>query len=887
MEQPNESPESESLRVLTGLARGRFGAIAPERIAQHVLAITPEGDWPLRRAAFDALARRYRFADRDELKVAERPKAGIFGNYRTKSALAERRGAARPYVTSLSCVVPLQTSCSCADFVRSSLGLCKHGLTVLEALEEHGALTHPAAPPAARKSTLRWDFQHPLRGNADRLERLRYESIDGAAPPEGLRGDRPLPRVLRDPGQRLAFIAELERRIRSGALKSDAAVETLLAEERARAERLLSTQPAIGVAMKSLSGLARKLYPYQREGVRRFFEAGSLLLADDMGLGKTTQAVACCHGLFETERVRRGLLVVPAALKAQWKREWDGTTHVPLSIVEGSPAERARLYASTKRGFLIIGYEQLLRDFPRVQRFAPELVVLDEAQRIKNWATKSAVYVKSLSPAYRLVLTGTPMENRFDELASIMDFVDDVALEPKWRLLPFHSVQSGDPGKGVAGARNLDVLRERLAGSMLRRVRKDVLAQLPARTDTRVPVEMTAAQRERHDDLRRPIAELVSKSLRRPLRQAEFLQLMQLLTQQRIICNGLAQVYFQAEWPNYQATEPTPENLERMFAPKLAALRALIEQVVLGQQRKAVVFSQWRSMLRLAEWAVRDMLRQAGMRAVFFTGAESAKLREQAIVALHDDPSTTVMFLSDAGGVGLNLQRAASCCVNLELPWNPAVLEQRIGRIYRLGQTLPIDVYNLVTEEGIEARIAALIEQKKAVFSTLFDGTSDQVMFDGQSSFLEGVKKLVEPVALPLHGELEDENDEPSLEGPADQSPAASSAESAAFDAVRALEEEPLAPAALELRAPVVAADAPAPAQTANPNYASQLSVTRLPDGGLRIEAPPALAEPLAALLESLARSLREAALAPAEGAPNGKAGLRDADMPSEGGQAF
>src|SRR6476620_5318045 len=99
-------------------------------------------------------------------------------------------------------------------------------------------------------------------------------------------------------------------------------------------------------------------------------------------------------------------------------------------------------------------------------------------------------------------------------------------------------------------------------------------------------------------------------------------------------------------------------------------------------------------MLRLAEWAVRDLLAEAGQRAVFFTGAESHKQRERAIVDLHDDPAVSVMFLSDAGGVGLNLQRAATCCINLELPWNPAVLEQRIGRIHRLGQTQPIDVYN-------------------------------------------------------------------------------------------------------------------------------------------------------------------------------------------------
>jgi hypothetical protein len=254
----------------------------------------------------------------------------------------------------------------------------------------------------------------------------------------------------------------------------------------------------------------------------------------------------------------------------------------------------------------------------------------------------------------------------------------------------------------------------------------------------------------------------------------------------------------------------------------------------------AVVFSQWRAMLKLSEWAVRDLLGAVGLRAVFFTGAESSKQREQAIIDFHDDPRVAVMFLSDAGGVGLNLQRAASACINLELPWNPAVLEQRVGRIYRLGQKLPIDVYNLVTEDGIEARIAKLIGQKRAVFSALFDGSSDPVQFDGQASFLEGVKKLVDPVPIPQGTLLEPASDEESVSLPG---------ESALMEAAAEAPESP----------PTLAA-------------ARGLSVSRLADGGLRIDAPPELAAPLAALLESLAHALRApqpgAAAQPAAPAP-------------------
>jgi len=813
--------QSETLETLTGLARGRFGHIKPQRMAEHVVELMPDADWPILRAALEALIRRYSFGRRDGLALSSRPKRGeVLGTFRTRGSEGTRRGV-RPYDTELISVTPLRMSCGCRDFLRSSLGLCKHGLVVLEALEVSGALARWRATAAqSGPTTLRWQAYQSVAGSLDRLERLTLHSVRARRALEGWKDGRPLARALRSPEQRLAVIRALEKLLARGAIEAEPAVVALLLEERARAERTAQGLTDAARALKSLRSLKRKLYPYQRAGVQRFFEAGRLLLADDMGLGKTTQAIAACHGLLEAGRIQRGLLIVPASLKAQWKREWDASTHLPLELVEGSPAERARQYARTRRGFLIIGYEQLLRDFSHVAKFDAQLVVLDEAQRIKNWATKSAVYVKALDPRYRLVLTGTPMENRYEELASIMDFVDDLALEPKWRLAPQHSLTQSNGDRGITGARNLDRLRQRTASVMVRRVRKEVLAQLPARVDTRVPVELSEPQRDAHEGLRAPIAALLSMAGRRPLKQAEFLRLMQLLTTQRMICNGLAQVQFEQEWPRCQLQRPTPSVLESLFAPKLATLRGLVEQVVLGQKRKAVVFSQWRKMLRLSEWAVRDLLEQAGLRAVFFTGAESPKQRERAVLELHDDPSVAMMFLSDAGGVGLNLQRAASCCINLELPWNPAVLEQRIGRIYRLGQTLPIDVYNLVSEEGIEGRIAALVERKRAVFSGLFDGTSDEVLFDGQHSFLENVKALVDTVPVPP---AVSEDGDPDL---------------------------------------VVVQESTAD-DVAEPSAALPgLTIERLDDGSLKIAAPAALAAPLAQLLEQLARGLRAGAAA-------------------------
>jgi SNF2 family DNA or RNA helicase len=118
----------------------------------------------------------------------------------------------------------------------------------------------------------------------------------------------------------------------------------------------------------ALRTLKRRLYPYQRDGVRRFLAAGRLVLADDMGLGKTAQAIAAAHVLFRTDKARRGLLIVPASLKDQWLREWRLFSDVPLSVVDGSPTGRAAVYRSTQRGFLVTNYEQVLRDLDLIQR---------------------------------------------------------------------------------------------------------------------------------------------------------------------------------------------------------------------------------------------------------------------------------------------------------------------------------------------------------------------------------------------------------------------------------------------------------------------------------------------------------------------------------------
>jgi len=322
---------------------------------------------------------------------------------------------------------------------------------------------------------------------------------------------------------------------------------------------------------------------------------------------------------------------------------------------------------------------------------------------------------------------------------------------------------------------------------------------------------------------------------------------MTLLTTQRIIANGLAQLRFEQIWPDLSRIErPTDSTLQGLTSPKLVELRELITQLALAQGRKVVVFSQWRRMLRLAHWATRDQLARERVRPAFFTGEEGQKRRTQNIVDFHDDPSCRVLFATDAGGVGLNLQRAARACINIELPWNPAVLEQRIGRIYRLGQRRPIDVYALVSEPGIESRIADLVGSKKAFFTGLFDGTTDEVALERSGSFLSRIERLVAPAIspAPVRAEEVTGSDDDGAEREIEAIVAAGD-ESSDVAGAAARGAEPL-PSAAEIQ-----------------RLVSRLTVQRTASGGLVIEAPPETASTLTALFSGMAQLLQAAATPP------------------------
>jgi superfamily II DNA or RNA helicase len=642
----------------------------------------------------------------------------------------------RTYRVQIRSLTELQNSCTCPDYLTNLVGTCKHIEGVLlnlkEALGEQWDELAAQAPPVtqiylhhAEETTVRalpaMPVPHQIRAVLD-----RYFDADGVLTGPLL---RTLPALLAD----------------ADALPSRVQRHLLVADEvRAHLDRLQDLDAIrrqrewfleqVEQGTRSLSLLSTRLYPYQEQGAMHLAFGARALLADDMGLGKTVQAIAACSLLHQLRDIQKVLIVCPASLKHQWAREIGRFTSFPATVI-GGPGPTRRQQYHEPGFFKIVNYEIVLRDVDEMQRMRPDVIILDEAQRIKNWRTKTADAVKRLRSRYAFVLTGTPLENRLDELYSVFQFLDPTILGPLWRFnQQFFQLEMKRPGSfKVLGYKNLDQLRGRIGPYVLRRTRDQVLTDLPDRTDNNFFVEMTREQWNAYEEYQALLAKLIAISKRRPLTPKERELVLMSLIKMRLICNALA-------LHDPEAAGKDPERT----GPKLRELRAILEDEVASNGHKALVFSQWTKMLDLTEPGL-DRLKLGHVK---LTGAVPTAKRGTLIERFFEDPDCRVFLSSDAGGVGLNLQ-AASLVINLDLPWNPAVLEQRIARAHRHGQSRPVQVVNLIAQGTIEERILDTLAAKQNVFASIFgveEGPAD-IRFEDTGQEL--LKTLAEMLGKP------------------------------------------------------------------------------------------------------------------------------------------
>lgn len=421
-----------------------------------------------------------------------------------------------------------------------------------------------------------------------------------------------------------------------------------------------------------------QLMPYQHEGVRVLLEMDRLLLADDMGLGKTVQAVAALRILRARGELGKALVVAPTGVLDQWRRElakW--APALSALVVRGSAADRIWQWRADV-DVTLASYGVMRSDGGRAEVRGRRwgVVVTDEAQRIKNRVETSEA-VKALSRRRSWALTGTPIENREEELASIMEFVDHDGSAPLKRFRPGQALQ----------ARHREV--------QLRRRKGDVLAHLPPKVVTTLHIELAPAQRASYDRAERDgIVYLRSLGT-----DVGIVHVLELITRLKQICNAD---------PRTGASSKLDDIVRRL-------------DELTAQGHKALVFSQYTSASAGVALAAHRLAR---FNPLVLTGDTPVPERTRLIDAFKVRARHRAMVVSlRAGGLGLNLQEA-SYVFHLDRWWNPAVERQAEDRVHRIGQTVKTHAIKYTTANTIEERIEKIIETKQALFDELVDDVS-------------------------------------------------------------------------------------------------------------------------------------------------------------------
>lgn len=679
-----------------------FSLILEEKLALG-LAAPPKPREPIESLAEDELLR-WALVERAERARTEKMSVKTVDVTRPwTDYLVTNRLSGKTYRVALRGSEPGDSYCSCPDFRTNTLGTCKHVLNVLAKVKRRFTPRQLGRPfrPQSLALHLRYAGEVSLRLLVP--DALDEEAAKIVSP---LR-DRPI-EDLRD---LLKRVARLQRIGQDVTIYPDA--EEFI-QQRTLQERLramvgdIRHNPASHPLRTTL--LKLPLLPYQLDGIAFAAGAGRAILADDMGLGKTMQGVGTAELLAREAEIRKVLIICPASLKSQWRSEIQRFCDRDVQLIHGAAAERQTQYGNDCF-FTVCNYEQVLRDILAIERNPSDLIILDEGQRIKNWESKTSRVVKSLRSRFALVLSGTPLENRLDDLYSIVQFVDDRRLGPGFRFFNKHRV-ADEKGK-VLGYKNLGELRETLKPILLRRTRESVQLELPERTTEFVRIAPSAEQIEMHRSHMQIVATIVRKKF---ISEMDLLRLQKELLVCRMTANGTFLVDKQK--PNYST--------------KLERLDELFESLFDEAGRKVVLFSEWTTMLDLIE----PLLRKRKLDFVRLDGSVPQKRRQELVHRFQTDAGCRLFLTTNAGSTGLNLQ-AANTVVNIDLPWNPAVLEQRIARAHRMGQSRSVQVFVLVTEGTIEESLLATIAAKKDLALAALDVESDVDAVDVASGMQE------------------------------------------------------------------------------------------------------------------------------------------------------
>ena len=484
------------------------------------------------------------------------------------------------------------------------------------------------------------------------------------------------------------------------------------------------------------------LYPYQQESVDKMVDRGQILLGLVMGAGKTVTTIATVEKLIEMNEVERCLVVVPASLKYQWMREINKFTNSPVVVIDGTPKQREQLWKrSLSAKYTIVNPESLIRDSNAYKHLSWQCLIVDEATMLKSRSSKRSKMLKKLAKPiyYRYALTGQPIENRPEELFSIMEFVD-ASILGRFDLFDKTFIVRDHFGRPKR-YKNLDALHDSLKECMIRKTREDIADQLPQIIHQVIPVAFdkkgAGIYNRISSDLLHQLQTVIGVhgsafNLWRHYNDAASNeaqgQVMTRLTALRMLCDNPELVVRSANL--YQSTK-SDEGSKYAYevckaglfdgplqAPKLEAVVEYIHDVLEeDHNNKVVLFSFFKENLRLIQKATQTMTR-----SVLFMGGMDAKERDAAKQQFATDSDTRLFLSSDAGGYGVDLPMA-NYLISYDLPWSSGKLEQREARIIRLSSQFPhVTIATFVMKGSIEERQYEMLQQKKSINEAFVDG---------------------------------------------------------------------------------------------------------------------------------------------------------------------
>jgi len=553
----------------------------------------------------------------------------------------------------------------------------------------------------------RWVGGKPELLKADSLAQMKEKAHIPLPLPDG--------RLLPAPGEMVANILHFMMDVFAGGKTVDVQLSApqMLALEKSLAESAAPVRINSSVWLKQMQQLVdignvpecappeslhAELRDYQREGLSwmQFLRQMNLagILADDMGLGKTVQALA--HILTEKEQGRLkhpALVLAPTSLMHNWRREAEKFTPGMSVLVLHGP-ERGQYFDKLADYDLVLTtYPLLARDFETLEAHNWHMLILDEAQYIKNPRAKVSQLVRRLSAQHKLCMTGTPMENHLGELWAQFDF-----------LMPgyLHDIRGftklfRKPVEIEGDAARQDALNVRLRPFMLRRAKEDVALELPPKTEMIRSIEIEGAQRQLYESVRLAMQKRVRDAVATMgSGQSQIVVLDALLKMRQVCCDPRLVHGLQGEPP---------------ASAKLQMLMEMLPEMI-EEGRRVLLFSQFTSMLRLIE----DEVSRLGIAYVKLTGKTTD--RQTPIESFQNEEVPLFLISLKAGGVGLNLT-AADTVIHFDPWWNPAAETQATDRAHRIGQDKAVFVYKLITEGTVEEKILELQERKRALANAI------------------------------------------------------------------------------------------------------------------------------------------------------------------------